>query len=66
MSAPVLSFGDGPHRCPGADIAVLETDVFLTRLFAEPGLRMRTAPRVSSQRALGSYELREFHVEIAD
>jgi cytochrome P450 len=63
---PVLSFGDGPHRCPGADIAVLETDVFLTRLFAEPGLRMRTAPRVSSQRALGSYELREFHVEIAD
>ncbi|WP_151774015.1 cytochrome P450 [Streptomyces abyssomicinicus] len=62
---PVLSFGDGPHRCPGADIALLETDVFLTRLFAEPGLRMRTAPRVSSQRALGSYELREFHVEIA-
>ncbi|MEU9578738.1 cytochrome P450 [Streptomyces chilikensis] len=61
---PVLSFGDGPHRCPGADIAVLETDVFLTRLFAEPGLRMRTAPRVSFQRALGSYELREFHVEI--
>jgi cytochrome P450 len=63
---PVLSFGDGPHRCPGADIAVLETDVFLSRLFAEPGLRMRTAPRVSFQRALGSYELREFHVEIAD
>ncbi|MFE5212853.1 cytochrome P450 [Streptomyces sp. NPDC056600] len=61
---PVLSFGDGPHRCPGADIAILETDVFLSRLFAEPGLRMRTAPRVSFQRALGSYELREFHVEI--
>ncbi|MGW0608174.1 cytochrome P450 [Streptomyces sp. NPDC002640] len=63
---PVLSFGDGPHRCPGADIAVLETDVFLRRLFAEPGVRMRTAPRVSFQPALGSYELREFHVEIAD
>lgn len=62
---PVLSFGDGPHRCPGADIAILETDVFLARLFAEPGLRMRAAPRVSFQRALGSYELREFHVGIA-
>ncbi|GHJ35649.1 cytochrome P450 [Streptomyces sp. TS71-3] len=61
---PVLSFGDGPHRCPGADIAVLETDVFLSRLFAEPGLRMRSEPRVAFRPAIRSYELRDFTVTL--
>jgi cytochrome P450 len=57
-SAAGLSFGDGPHRCPGAGIAVLETDVFLSRLFAEPGLRMLSGPRVSFKESIGGYELR--------
>jgi cytochrome P450 len=30
--APVLSFGDGHHRCPGAYIAIQESDIFLRRL----------------------------------
>lgn len=54
----VLAFGDGPHRCPGAGIAILETDVFLTRLFALPGIRMATAPRVGFKDAIGGYEIR--------
>lgn len=28
----VMSFGDGHHRCPGAPIAIMETEVFVTTL----------------------------------
>ena len=30
----VLGFGDGNHRCPGAPIAILESEIFLSALFA--------------------------------
>jgi cytochrome P450 len=53
-----LSFGDGPHRCPGAHIALLETDVFLSRLF------MSGEPRVSFQEAIGGYEIRGLTVAL--
>ncbi|MFF8449660.1 cytochrome P450 [Streptomyces leeuwenhoekii] len=53
-----LSFGDGPHRCPGAHIALLETDVFLSRLFALDGIRMTAPPRVSFKDVIGGYEIR--------
>lgn len=59
-----LSFGDGPHRCPGAHIAVLETDVFLSRLFALDGIRMTAPPRVSFNDAIGGYELRGLTVAL--
>lgn len=52
-----LSFGDGPHKCPGAHIAILETDVFLHRLLALP-VRMESPPRVSFNDAISGYELR--------
>ncbi|MFC6617615.1 cytochrome P450 [Deinococcus radiophilus] len=32
VQPPVLSFGDGHHRCPGAFLAIRESDVFLRRL----------------------------------
>ncbi|WP_225630650.1 cytochrome P450 [Streptomyces solaniscabiei] len=59
-----LSFGDGPHRCPGAHIALLETDVFLSRLFALDGLRMTGRPRVGFQEAIGGYEIRGLTVAL--
>ncbi|MEV5551155.1 cytochrome P450 [Streptomyces sp. NPDC052309] len=59
-----LSFGDGAHRCPGAHIAVLETDVFLSRLFALDGIRMTTRPRVSFKDAIGGYEIRGLTVAL--
>ncbi|MDQ7992268.1 MAG: cytochrome P450, partial [Propionicimonas sp.] len=34
VNAAVLSFGDGAHRCPGQPLALLETDLLLTRLLA--------------------------------
>ena len=52
-----LSFGDGPHRCPGAYIAIQETDIFLTKLFALPGLTMVQEPTVRLRPEISSYEL---------
>jgi cytochrome P450 len=31
----VMSFGDGNHRCPGAALAIMETDIFLSTLFGQ-------------------------------
>ncbi|WP_320781795.1 cytochrome P450 [Streptomyces sp. CRN 30] len=59
-----LSFGDGPHRCPGAHIALLETDVFLSRLTALDGIRMAAPPRVAFRDAIGGYEIRGLTVAL--
>ncbi|GGM98234.1 hypothetical protein GCM10010109_02390 [Actinoplanes campanulatus] len=53
-----LSFGDGAHKCPGAHIAIQETDIFLSRLFAMPGLRMIQEPTVTIRPDIASYELK--------
>jgi cytochrome P450 len=57
-TAAGMSFGDGAHRCPGNNIAMLEADVFLTRLFGLPNVRMVSEPRVSFNDAIGGYVLR--------
>jgi cytochrome P450 len=54
-----LSFGDGPHRCPGAQVAMHETRIFLDALFRLPGLRLERAPDMLWNSSLGSYELRK-------
>jgi hypothetical protein len=54
-----LSFGDGSHRCPGAQVALTETRVFLDRLLRLPGVRLARAPDMSWNAALESYELRQ-------
>ncbi|GAA0798839.1 cytochrome P450 [Spirilliplanes yamanashiensis] len=59
-----LSFGDGPHRCPGAYIAIQETDIFLSKLFALPGLRMVAPPTAELRPAIGSYEVVGLHVAL--
>ncbi|MEU1982021.1 cytochrome P450 [Nocardia sp. NPDC019395] len=61
---PVLSFGDGAHKCPGATIAILESDIFLSKLFAMPGVHMLTPPTVSFKDAIGGYELRGMIVAV--
>lgn len=46
VNQAVLSFGDGAHKCPGQPLAILESDVLLTRLLAR-------RPRIVSQPELG-------------
>ncbi|MFG1792751.1 cytochrome P450 [Nocardia sp. NPDC049149] len=61
-----LSFGAGPHRCPGAHIAILETDIFLSRLFAMDGVSMKATPRVTFDEVLTGYVLREMVIALPD
>ncbi|MFJ4616811.1 cytochrome P450 [Streptomyces sp. NPDC088812] len=61
-----LAFGDGPHRCPGAAVAVLEADVLLSRLFALDGLRMTGRPRVSFKDDIGGYAIRDLTVTVSE
>lgn len=53
-----LSFGDGPHRCPGSQVALHETRIFLDRLLRVPGIRLAREPDITWFDMLGSYELR--------
>jgi cytochrome P450 len=54
-----MSFGDGPHRCPGAQLSFHEARVFFQKLFELPGLRLERAPRVEWYRPISGYELHE-------
>ncbi|MFI9012069.1 cytochrome P450 [Actinosynnema sp. NPDC053489] len=58
-----LSFGDGPHRCPGSHVAMLETDIFLHKLLSA-GARMLRPPRVAFKDEIAGYELRGLQVAL--
>ena len=55
---PYMSFGDGPHRCPGAQVALHETRIFLDRMFRLPGIRLVSEPAVLWNSHIQGYELR--------
>lgn len=57
-----LSFGEGAHRCPGAQVALHESQIFLDALFRVPGIRLERAPDMRWNETLMSYELRNAHI----
>jgi cytochrome P450 len=59
----LMSFGDGPHRCPGAAVALLESAIFLDHLFRVPGIRLMQIPTITPNPLVESYELRGAIVE---
>jgi cytochrome P450 len=63
MVGSYMSFGDGNHRCPGSQVALHETRIFVDRLLRIPGIRLTQAPTMRWLTALGSYELRDAIVE---
>lgn len=56
----LMSFGDGHHRCPGAYIAIQETDMLLHKLMAIDTLRIEKLPTVTWGDLSTGYELRNF------
>jgi len=60
----VMSFGDGVHRCPGAYVAIQETDIFLSRLLALPTLHIKQKPKVSWSDLVTGYEIRDFLIAV--
>lgn len=59
----VMSFGDGAHRCPGAFLAIHESDLFLHRLLSRP-VRMVGEPQLTFNDMLKSYEIRDLTVVV--
>lgn len=58
-----MSFGDGPHRCPGAQVALHETRVFIDALLRLPGVRLAAAPKLGWLEEINGYELHGAIVE---
>ena len=56
-----LSFGDGSHRCPGAPLAMIETDALLLEL-CKAGPIVLSEPVVEWDTLLEGYQLRGFRI----
>jgi len=59
-----LSFGDGAHRCPGSNLAMLETDVLVRALF-RAGATPRELPKHDFDTLVQGYQLRGFSVDFS-
>ena len=59
----MFAFGDGVHRCPGHQVAMYESAVFLEALLASPGVRLVTEPSLGWAEMIEGYEL--YNMEIA-
>lgn len=57
MVGSYLSFGDGSHHCPGAQVALDETRVFLDRLLRLPGIQLAREPNLGWTDELNGYAL---------
>ncbi len=58
-----LSFGDGAHKCPGHPLAILESDILLTRLLArEP--EIIAEPQLGWDDLIAGYWLRGFTLRL--
>ncbi|MEP7284432.1 MAG: cytochrome P450 [Chloroflexota bacterium] len=60
IPAMLMAFGDGHHRCPGAFLAIQESDIFLQRLLALDGLSIERMPTLGWNEVASSYEVRDF------
>jgi cytochrome P450 len=57
VNQAVLSFGDGAHKCPGQPLAMLESDVLLTRLLSGNPVITRE-PTLAWDDLIEGYQLR--------
>jgi Cytochrome P450 len=58
-----MSFGDGAHRCPGAFLAMAESDAFLKRLL-RLDLGVEGAPEIGWNELIEGYEVRGLRVAV--
>lgn len=60
----VMSFGDGHHRCPGAYVAIYETDVFLQRLLRLDNIHIVHEPEFIWSDTTSGFETKNFVVAV--
>jgi cytochrome P450 len=58
QSGSFMSFGDGAHHCPGWQVALHETRVFIDRLLRLPGIQLEREPDMTWNSMVMGYELR--------
>lgn len=63
VDASGLTFGDGAHRCPGQPLAIMESDVLLTRLLARSPEIVRE-PDLGWDDLIEGYTLRGFQIRL--
>ncbi|MBB2923694.1 cytochrome P450 [Cellulomonas cellasea] len=63
VPATLMSFGDGHHRCPGAPLAIMETEVFVTALLRRDVVA-DGPPNVRWNEVTQGYDLDRFRVRV--
>ncbi len=63
VNAAVLTFGDGAHKCPGQPLAILESDVLLTRLLARTPTVV-SEPTVAWDDLIEGYQVRGLQLRL--
>ncbi|UZN01710.1 cytochrome P450 [Cellulomonas sp. S1-8] len=58
----VLAFGDGHHRCPGAPLASMEAEIFVSALLLRDDLAAAGPPRVRWNDVSQGYDLKALRV----
>lgn len=64
VPASMMSFGDGAHKCPGGPLALMETEVFLSALFARE-VSAAGPPRVRWNPVTEGYDLDRFMIRVS-
>lgn len=64
VTPPVMSFGDGAHRCPGSYLAIQEADILLHKLLQLENLRIEALPSVKWNQLVTGYEIRNFLIRV--
>ena len=64
IGAEVLSFGDGPHKCPGNSLAIQETDILLRKLLALD-VELVAEPSIDWDEVIAGYSLRGLRLRVA-
>ncbi len=60
---PVMSFGDGNHRCPGAPLAIMEAEIFLSTLLKRD-LVFNGPPTIQWNHLSAGYDLDDFIIRL--
>jgi len=60
----MYSFGDGNHKCPGAYIAIQESDIFLKQLFSIENIKLESTPNITYTDMIKGYEIRNFKITV--
>lgn len=55
--APMMSFGNGMHRCPGSPLALNETLFLLDRLLRVPGVKLASKPKMEWEPNVSTFEI---------